>query len=112
MSATPYELRWQVIGPEPFEVMHVFIGLPIFSKAIKDVLGVEADAPTLREVSGERDPILTALLDQLRTELISHTPASPLFVSEHRAKSRRAFGPHLHRPECRQARAARRCTGL
>jgi AraC family transcriptional regulator len=27
-----------------------------------------------------RDPILTALLDQLRTELISHTPASPLFV--------------------------------
>jgi AraC family transcriptional regulator len=112
MSPTPYELRWQVIGAEPFEVMHVFIGLPIFSKAIKDVLGVEADAPTLREVSGERDPILTALLDQLRTELISHTPASPLFVSEHRAKSRRAFGPHLHRPECRQARAARRCTGL
>jgi AraC family transcriptional regulator len=80
MSPAPYELRWRVIGPEPFEVMHVFIGLPIFSKAIKDVLGVEADAPTLREVSGERDPILTALLDQLRTELISHTPASPLFV--------------------------------
>ncbi len=80
MSRTPYELRWQVIGAEPFEVMHVFIGLPIFSKAIRDVLGVEADAPTLREVSGERDPILTALLDQLRTELISHTPASPLFV--------------------------------
>lgn len=80
MSPTPYELRWEVVGPAPFEVMHVFIGLPIFVRAIKDVLGRDAAAPTLREVSGERDPTLTTLLDQLRNELILHTRASPLFV--------------------------------
>jgi AraC family transcriptional regulator len=78
-SSTPYELRWKTKGPEPFEVMHLYLGLPIFNRAIKDVFN-QAGTPKLREVSGEKDNVLSMLLEQLRRELtVCHRP-SPLFV--------------------------------
>jgi len=78
-SPTPYELRWKAKGPEPFEVMHLYLGLPIFNRAIKDVFN-QAGTPQLREVSGEKDKVLSILLEQLRSELTTRSRASPLFV--------------------------------
>jgi len=79
-SSTPYELRWKATSPENFENLLAYIGLPIFARALKEVLGIDAEAPNLREVFGERDAVLSALLEQLRTELTSGRSASPLFV--------------------------------
>src|SRR5207249_8606016 len=65
-SPTPYELRWKVAGPQPFEVMHLYLGLPILTRAIKDVFKRDGDIPQLREVSGETDKVLSLFLEQLR----------------------------------------------
>jgi AraC family transcriptional regulator len=79
-SETPYELRWKTTGPAPVKTMNVYLGLPIFKRAIKDVLGRDEGPLRLREVSGEKDPKLGALLEQLRNELTASHPASHLFV--------------------------------
>jgi AraC family transcriptional regulator len=79
-SLVPYELRWKTAGPQTFEVMHLYLGLPIFKRAIKDVFNQEAGMVQLREVSGETDSVLSMLLEQLRSELISRHKPSPLFV--------------------------------
>ncbi len=79
-SRTPYEVRWKVIGEEPFSSMRVFIGLPIFARAYREVFGRAMKSALLREISGGRDPVLEALLEQLRGELTARGPASPLFV--------------------------------
>ena len=36
-SPKPYELRWKAKGPQQFQVMHLYLGLPIFNRALKDV---------------------------------------------------------------------------
>ena len=51
----PYELRWTDIEPEPFEVMHLYLGLRLFNRAIKDVLDEHLVAMELRDVSGGKD---------------------------------------------------------
>jgi AraC family transcriptional regulator len=35
-SQSPYEVRWKAIGPEPFKTMHVYLGLPVFNRAIEE----------------------------------------------------------------------------
>jgi len=54
--ATPYELRWRATGPDPFEVMHVYVGLATFDRASKDVLGPSGATPRLRRYPGKRIP--------------------------------------------------------
>jgi AraC family transcriptional regulator len=80
MSPTPYELRWRATGPEPFEPMHVYLSLPLYERARKEVWGEAAAARPLREISGQNDPVLSAFLGQLRDELIASHPPSALFV--------------------------------
>jgi len=79
-SPTPYELRWKAKGPQPFEVMHLYLGLPIFNRAIKDVFNQDSGTPRLREVSGKKDNVLSMLLEQLRSELSGRHRPSALFV--------------------------------
>jgi len=79
-SPTPYELRWKAAGAEPFEVMHLYLGLPLLMRAFKDVFNHDEDMPQLREVSGETDQVLSLFLEQLRRELTSHHTPSLLFV--------------------------------
>ncbi len=78
-SPTPYELRWRVTSSEPFQVCQVYISLPTFARAFKEIFGTDTQVPSLRDVSGERDAIVSALVDLLRVELASQ-PASPLYV--------------------------------
>ena len=80
-SPTPYELRWQVVGEEPFETCHVYMSLPVFARAIQEAAGIQTEVPNLREVSGERDPDLSALIELLRIELLSEPRPSPLYIS-------------------------------
>ncbi len=79
-SPTPYELRWKAAGAKPFEVMHLYLGLPLLMRAFKDVFNHDEDMPQLREVSGESDQVLSLFLEQLRRELTSHHTPSLLFV--------------------------------
>jgi AraC family transcriptional regulator len=79
-SQSPYELRWRSIGPEPFGTMHLYLGLPVFTRAIEEVFEKNLGTIHLRDVSGFKDTFLTALVEELRGEVSSGRPASPLFV--------------------------------
>lgn len=78
-SAEPYEMRWSVSGADAFEVMHLYLGIPLLETAVQEVLG-GAGALRLREVSGGRDEVVSRLLEQVRAELISRNAASALFL--------------------------------
>ena len=80
-SPRPCELRWAAIGTDPFQVMHLYLSLSVVKRALDDVSGkTSAVEAALREVSGERDEALSALLGQLRTELMTRQKPSALFV--------------------------------
>ncbi|MDC7788811.1 AraC family transcriptional regulator [Rhodoplanes sp. TEM] len=80
MSQTPYELRWRTTGSEPFEVLHLYLGLSLLHRAATELLGPRHAPPLLRDVSGEHDPVLSALLERLRTELTDASPPSRVFM--------------------------------
>ncbi len=80
MSPTPYELRWRATNGEPFEPMHVYLSLPLYERAAKEVWGDARPARALRDVSGRVDPVLSMFLDQLRGELVASRPPSALLV--------------------------------
>jgi AraC family transcriptional regulator len=88
----PYEVRWRTLTPEPYEAMLVVLALPVFDRALEDVFGSDAPCAKLRDVSGFEDPSLTALLEQLRGELM-RDQASALFVQS----IAQAMGVHLAR---------------
>ncbi len=69
-SAQPYEMRWNVSSADDFEVMHIYLGVPLLEKAIHEILGGPVEAVRLREVSGGRDEGLSVLLEQVRLELM------------------------------------------
>lgn len=75
----PYELRWTADDSAPFEVMHLYLGLPLLKRASDEVLGDGCELE-LQDVSGGRDPVLSALLEPLRAELLSTHGPSALFV--------------------------------
>ncbi|AXA53691.1 helix-turn-helix domain-containing protein [Pseudomonas thivervalensis] len=77
-SPDPYEMRWQVTSPEPFVVMHVYLGLALLERAIAEAGG--SGAIQLREVSGGRDDVLSALLEQIRAELTRRGGTSALLI--------------------------------
>lgn len=77
-SPTPYEMRWQTSGAEPFVVMHVYLGLPLLERAIAETGG--SGAIQLREVSGGRDHVLSALLEQIHVELTRRGDTSALLI--------------------------------
>jgi AraC family transcriptional regulator len=76
-SPVPYEMRWQATSLEPFVVMHVYLGLALLERAIAEAGG---GAIQLREVSGGRDDVLSALLEQIREELSRRGETSALLV--------------------------------
>lgn len=75
-----YEMRWQTEGAEPFQVMHLYLGLPLIDRAAREVLGTEAPPVAFPDVSGARDELVRLLLDPLRRELLNERPPSAMFV--------------------------------
>ena len=80
-AAAPYELRWRSTGPEGFAVMHLYMGLPVIDRAAGEVLGDGHGAIAFRDVSGHKDALLSALLDQLRAEITGRHAPSALFIA-------------------------------
>jgi len=78
-SGAPYDFQWRTLTPEPFEVMLVLLCLPLFTEALEDVFGANAEHARLSDVSGFEDPHLIPLLQQLREEA-TRPAASRLFV--------------------------------
>ena len=79
-SQSPTEVRWRAIGPEPLETMHVYLGLPVFHRAIEEAFQKDQGATYLRDLSGFKDNFLSALLDGLHKELSARYRGSSLFV--------------------------------
>lgn len=83
-SPRPCELRWKTLDTSPFQVLHLYLGLPVMLRAAADAVGagVGAGAPALqlREVSGGSDSVLSALLGLLRDELVQRRAPSTMLV--------------------------------
>jgi AraC family transcriptional regulator len=79
-SQSPYEVRWRAIGSEPFRTMHLYLGLPVFDRALEEAFQKDQGAMHLRDVSGFKDNFLSALLDGLHSELSSRYRGSSLFI--------------------------------
>src|ERR1700730_1952214 len=75
-----YEVKSTPSGTQTLRVMCVTLGLPIMAEAMTDVFGEEASIVHLRDVSGFRDPFLSALMEKLRAEFALGDKASRLLV--------------------------------
>jgi AraC family transcriptional regulator len=78
-GGAPYDVRWKAVTSEAFEVMFVFVGLPLLQRALEEVFGADAPSARLRDVSAFTDAALNSLMERLRDEL-TRRQASPLFV--------------------------------
>lgn len=79
-SAVPYEMRWHVTSAEPFVVMHIYLGLPLLERAIRETHKHVTGSICLREISGGRDDALSVLFEQFRIELTATRETSPLLM--------------------------------
>ncbi|RON52714.1 helix-turn-helix domain-containing protein [Pseudomonas frederiksbergensis] len=79
-TAVPYEMRWRVSSPEPFVVMHIYLGLQLLERAIQENHQQVTGSIRLREVSGGRDEGLSQLLEQFRIELAHRGETSTLWM--------------------------------
>ena len=104
----PYEMRWQTQGCDTFEVMHLYLGLPLIDQAARDVLGTHADPVAFLDISGAQDERLSMMLEQLRHEFIDERQPSPLFVHS----LAQALAVHLVRQYLDPRRGARRSNAL
>jgi AraC family transcriptional regulator len=69
-SEMPYELRWETSAGEPLCVMHLYLGLPIYQRAIAEVLGGEGvERFRLADISGARDEAISGSMGMILKEL-------------------------------------------
>ncbi|KWT81314.1 helix-turn-helix domain-containing protein (plasmid) [Agrobacterium radiobacter] len=78
-TPTPYEMRWRAIGDAPFQVMHLYLSVPLFERVAHDILGCAAP-PELRDISGGKDTQLSHLLALVHQELTAEGMGSQLFI--------------------------------
>jgi AraC family transcriptional regulator len=78
-AGAPYDFRYRTLTPEPYEVVLVFLSVPLFDEALREVFGANAGNARLRDMSGFEDPHIVPLLQQLREEA-GRPSASRLFV--------------------------------
>jgi AraC family transcriptional regulator len=74
----PYEMRWQTLEGDRFEVMHLYLGLPFIEQAARELLGPQSTAVALLDVSGGRDETVHWLMESLRQELLDQRTPSLL----------------------------------
>ena len=79
-SPVPYEMRWQAEGDQPFQVMHLYVSVPLFEKTVREMLGKAGGSVSLKDVSGGRDATLSHMLSLLHGELAAKDGGSALFV--------------------------------
>ena len=77
-SVTPYEMRWHAKGDQPFQVMHLYLSVPLFEQVAEAISGRATVG--LRDVSGGRDEQLSHLLALIHRELTGEGAGSALFI--------------------------------
>lgn len=107
-TAEPYEMRWHTQGSDTFDVMHLYLGLPLIDQAARDVLGAHAAPVTFLDISGAQDERLSGILEQLRQELIDEHQPSRLFTHN----LAQALAVHLVRRYIDPHRSAQRRNAL
>ena len=75
----PYMMRWQSDTDASFEVLHLYISLPILERVAQEIVGPSA-TPRLRDISGAKDALLSGFLAALRLELMADHPPSRIFI--------------------------------
>jgi len=75
----PYLMRWQAAPEQPFEVMHLYLGLELVNRSAPS-LGLNASRLRMRDVSGGQDLLISGILTGLADELRSSREANPIFV--------------------------------
>lgn len=78
-AEAPYLMRWRAKSKEPFEVMHLYLGLDLIGRAGL-TLGLNPSKLRLRDVSGAQDDFVSASLLGLADELRGSHEANTLFV--------------------------------
>jgi AraC family transcriptional regulator len=107
-SEEPYEMRWQTHGDDTFEVMHLYLGLPLIEQASRELLGQHAGPLRLRDVSGARDGRVAFVMEQLRTEWGEERLPSALFIRS----LAQALAVHLVRSYVADIQPGRRVNAL
>lgn len=80
-SSTPYEMRWTSTSGEAFQVLHLYLGLPIYEAALTEVFGQDPNRLLqLRDISGHRDERISNILDMIRVELAGTHEPSEMYV--------------------------------
>jgi AraC family transcriptional regulator len=79
-ATEPTEMRWQAAGTSDFQVMHVYVGVKLLRQSIREVHGKPIRSFALREVSGEKDGILSSLLDHIKLELSGHDEPNNAYI--------------------------------
>lgn len=79
-ATLPTEMRWRAAGTQPFEVMHVYIGVNLLKLAVQDIQGKPDHRFALREVSGSRDGVLSSLLEKIKLELMGQAVPSNAYI--------------------------------
>ncbi|MCL6707215.1 AraC family transcriptional regulator [Pseudomonas sp. R2.Fl] len=75
----PYFMRWQAVPGHPFEVMHLYLGQDLVTRAALS-LGLNPSRLRMHDVSGARDALISGILVGLADELRASREASPVFV--------------------------------
>jgi len=107
-SDEPYEMRWQTRDGETFEVMHLYLGLPLIERASRELSGQPGRMLRLRDVSGARDVFVAFVLQQLRSELIEQRTPSALLAQS----LAQALAVHLLRTYPAETQSGRRVNAL
>lgn len=107
-TSAPYEMRWHTHNGDTFQVMHLYLSLPLIDQAASDLLGVHADAVTFLEISGGQDERIKFMMDQLRIELVNEHQPSLLFLRS----LAQALAVHLVRNYLDSHSATRRINAL
>jgi AraC family transcriptional regulator len=68
-AAEPTELRWHADDSQPFKVMHLYLGLQLLTRVVREIHGKSLAGFALREVSGARDEALSTVLGLMHAEL-------------------------------------------
>lgn len=79
-SSTPYEIRWQAKDETPFEVMHLYLPLPVFDAVTAEFSDPQSRCTGLGELSGVRDETVSRFLDLIHQEISHTTPPSPAYI--------------------------------
>lgn len=79
-SPTPYEMRWRAQTKAPFIVLHLYLGLAIYRRAIADVLGCPPATFRLKEVSGAQDATVSGLMEMVRSEITAPGQPSEMYI--------------------------------